>query len=287
MRRLVPLLLVLGACDLYFGPSADPGESRPDARVARPTADARPPADAGPPNYTFATCEDGVIHRSLPQPADVAPADIAAGFVVTSCASRCRSPGEVYECLGDGSCAGAERWLCEPDLSCPGDASCAGSPARACSVAAGCAVEVETETCACTGTSCTSVCADGLCSPVQVLHAIAGHWQGTVTPPPFSGPYQVELVIAADGHLATRRIGGGGPAFYYGEDGAHPDRWFDIVGETPDGAVGQVGVMFAPDEILPGLITGLRVEGNHLSFRFWDSWLDCSRPFDFKLVRIP
>jgi hypothetical protein len=122
---------------------------------------------------------------------------------------------------------------------------------------------------------------------VQILHALSGHWQGTVDPPSFSDPYQVDLVISADGRLNPHRLWGYGSAFYYGDDGPFPGRSFHIIGSAPTGAVGMVGVVFGSDEILQGLVTGLHVDGLHLTFRFWDSWLDCSRPFDFELTRVP
>ncbi len=289
----VMVLLVIAGCDLYFGPHHQQG---PDARLpdGRPRVDAETFADAsldaGPASYTFAACADGVVHRSAPQATDVAPADIAtAGDALATCPGRCRAAGDVYECLGDAGCPDATTWLCEPDLTCPTSATCSGSATRSCSAGAGCAIDVTTESCACTGGAevCSDPCTDGLCSPVQILHALAGHWQGTVDPPSFSNPYQVDIVIAPDGHVSPHRSWGYGSAFYYGDDGPAPGRYFHIVGAAPTGAVGLVGIPFGSEEILPGLVTGLHVDDRHLSFRFWDSWLDCTRPFDFRLTRVP
>jgi hypothetical protein len=119
-----------------------------------------------------------------------------------------------------------------------------------------------------------------------VLHVLAGHWTGTVTPPSFAEPYPVELEIGADGHLTPYGVGAY-TAFYYGQDGGDPNRWINIVAETATGAVGTVGVEFDPQEILPGMINGLHVDATHLHFQFWDSWLSCTRGFEFDLTRAP
>ena len=304
-RGLAPVLLVLasiaGGCNLYFGSptSQPPPGDRADAQPP-PAADAIPPwpwpdaptaPDARPSSYTFATCRGGVVYRSAPQPSDVLPPELGkGGTAVVKCSSRCRAADEFYDCLGDESCASASTWLCEPDPYCPVDGACSGTATRTCTQAGACDEHnVATEQCACTSSAvvCTNPCTDGLCTPIQVLEKLRGHWRGTVTPPSFSEPYQVDLIIGADGHLNPHRSDGGfGPAFYYGEDGPDRNRYFNVLGMTPTGAVGMVGVMFDPSEILPGLVDGLHVDAAHLEFTFWDSWLDCSRPFKFELSRV-
>jgi hypothetical protein len=299
MRRvLLASLSLLVGCNLYFGPDgqhhhheepdASPGcdaVSLPDTNT---TQECAPNTFPTPSSYTFATCDDGKLVRSAPQATDVAPADVAKGAVFASCGGRCRAPVGVYDCQGDPTCAGAAAWLCEPDAACPADGTCSGTGTQVCGAAAGCGMEVQTETCACTASAetCTSPCADGLCSPLEVLHALAGHWQGIVTPPSFDVPYKVDLLIEPDGHLISEGCGPN-PAFYYGFDGYDPNRYFNITAETPSGAVGEVGVFFSPQEILPGMVTGLHVTADQLTFTFWDSWLECVRPFTFSLQRVP
>jgi hypothetical protein len=279
MRGAVIAVCVLAGCDLYFGPSggsplppADaPADAPPDARHydAHEWPDALPP-DAHPDSFTFAVCEGGKLYRSDPQTSDTPPASFDTEL--GACSGACASPGAVYDCLGDPSCAGASPWLC--GNWCPAADQCGNGPYGSGNFAVPCAG--------------AGACVDGLCSPIAVLGAIAGHWQGTVTPPSFSAPYTVDLVIAPDGHISPHRNDGGyGPAFYYGDDGANPDRWFRIAAITPSGAVGEVGVMFSYQEILPGLIVDLHVDAAHLSFTFWDSWLNCTRPFVFDLKRVP
>jgi hypothetical protein len=308
MRRLALFaVLTLAGCNLYFGPDPNGGSGGgtawppPDAGWVPPPIDAScgglpdatPGPDAPPPGYTFATCVDGELVKSGVLPTDVAPADLAhTGTAFQACGSRCRAPVGVYECLDDASCSGAAQYLCEPDTACPADGACTGTGTSTCSTSGpGCAIEVQTEVCTCSGgkESCASPCTDGLCSPLEVVHALAGHWQGTVYPPSFASPYQVDLVIGKDGHLDPHVIGGPGyyTAFYYGQDGPDPNRWFQILAETPTGAIGTVGVEFSPQEILPGLVTGVHVTSSKLHFTFWDSWLDCSRPFVFDLTRVP
>lgn len=302
--RGAPLVMawLLAGCSLYFGPNpqADGGppvypdaHSRLDGGIIVIPPDAMPPADAMRRDFTFAACVDGAVYRSAPQDTDIAPPDVAAhGSVIARCAGRCRGADDVYECLGDRSCAGATAWLCEPDATCPTSSTCTGDATTTCEAPAACAIEVETESCTCANGSqqCTSSCGDGLCSPVQVLRVLAGRWRGTVTPPSFAEPYQVELVIGADGHLDPHALTETSyrTAFYYGQDGGDPDCWFQIIGETPTGGVGFVGVEFSPSEILPGLVTAVRVDASHLRFHFWDSWLGgCVRRFDFDLARVP
>jgi hypothetical protein len=309
MRRvLLVVVSLLAGCNLYFGPDGDhihhehPDAGGPivtDACTVPPGSDANTidantnacawvTVPAPPSSYTFATCEAGQLVRSAPQTTDTAPPDVAKGAVFGSCNGRCRAPVGVYDCQGDPTCAGAAAWLCEPDPACPADGTCHGPSTQVCGAAAGCGIEVQTETCACNGTTetCTSPCADGLCSPIDVLHAIAGHWQGIVTPPSFADPYPVDIIIEPDGHLITEGCGLY-TAFYYGGDGYDPNRYFNITAETSSGAVGEVGVFFSSQEILPGMVTGVHVDGDKMSFTFWDSWLECVRPFAFDLHRVP
>jgi hypothetical protein len=279
MRGVLVGACLLAGCELYFGPGEQPQQQHADARrsVDATRADAHgypdaDPPDAHPSSFTFATCAGGQLYRSDPQATDVPPADPGAAYA--SCAGACITPGGVYDCLGDPTCAGAGPWLCASQAGCPRLPACGTGPYGS---------GLSNSVCAGAGG-----CSDGLCSPLAVLHAIAGHWQGTVTPPSFSPPYGVDLVIAADGHVSPHRDDGQyGVAFYYGDDGPNPDRWFRIGTVTPDGAVGTVGVMFSPQEILPGLVTELHVDATHLTFAFWDGWLDCTRRFDFALTRAP
>ena len=297
MRRVL-LVVALSACNLYFGPDPHGGGGHqqhpdgggvPDATCGG-VPDAQPAPDAPPSGYWFATCIDGQIVLGDVQTQDVPPADLAQNHaVIASCASRCRAPVGIYECLGDPGCAGADAFRCEPDGVCPADGACSGSGTSTCSAAAGCGISVQTEVCTCTGGKevCQSPCTDGLCSPLDVLAKMAGHWHGIVTPPDFASPYEVDLVIGKDGHLNPHGSGYY-TAFYYGQDGPDPNRWFNILAETPSGAVGLVGVEFSPQEILPGLVTGLHVSADRMKFTFWDSWLsDCTRPFAFDLTRVP
>jgi len=294
MRRAL-VLIVCAGCNLYFGPDPGGHQRQPDGGVGPdgctlPPDASRPPPDAPPSGYWFATCVDGEIVLGDVQSEDVPPADLGTNHaVIASCHSRCRAPVGIYECLGDPNCTGADRYLCEPDSVCPDDGACAGSGTSTCSTSAACGITVQTEVCTCVGNveSCASPCTDGLCSPLDVLAKLAGHWHGVVTPPDFASPYEVDLYIGKDGHL-TAYGSGEYTAFYYGYDGSDPNRWITILAETPTGAVGFVGVEFDPQEILPGLVTGVHVSADRLKFTFWDSWLsDCTRPFVFDLTRAP
>ena len=315
MRRVALLVAsfsfgsLLVACNLYFGPDPQHHHERPDGGSGSggPGCDGGSGSDPGPvpdadnacgwvtipappASYTFATCEGGKLVRSAPQATDVAPADLAKGDVFGACNGRCRAPVDAYDCQGDPTCAGAAAWLCEPDAACPADGACTGTGTQVCGAPAGCGIEVQTEACACADDqeTCPSPCADGLCSPIEVLHALAGHRQGTVTPPPFADPYPVDIFIEPDGHLITEGCGLY-TAFYYGGDGYDPNRYFDITAETSSGAVGSVGVFFSPQEILPGMVTGVHVTADQLTFTFWDSWLSggCDLQFQYALHRVP
>ena len=153
-----------------------------------------------------------------------------------------------------------------------------------CAAALQCSVVVSTGGCTCSdGTwTCADACNQGLCGAAAVQAAIAGDWTGTVTPPSFANPYQIQLHIGGAGLWSATTTGLDSTAFYYGDNGNNLGSRIVIQAQTTVGAYASIGLF---DGEVQGLMTGISVDAHHMKFAFVDSWLSCSRTFYFDLTR--
>lgn len=300
MRRLLVAVAVAAAsgCSLYF--SAEDGDPPvfpvPDASPLPPL-----PIDAPWPDAPEETCRviafcgrDGTLYRTpcLTIAPESLPDDFERlGTAYAACPSgACQADPVIVVCPG-GVCAGEEDALCRPPSTCQridGQPCTEEGAVSTCTELAGCAVSVVTDQCTCRdGTyACEPVCAGGLCGAPALAAAMEGRWIGTVTPPSFSAPYTGTLVFNPDRSYVADRSSTGA-LFYYGVDGAGPLRLWRPVGATATGGVATIDVRWVPGGVRTALITDIRRVGTRLSFTFWDSWLDCNRPFRFDLTAAP
>jgi len=273
MRLLVVVLM--SGCSLYF-PSRSPVQD--DAAVP-PTEIPPDGGDGGESCPVFYFCDGTTIYQASIQH-DGSECGVPSkqdSLVVGSCPNGCAydsfyQAGEpclgpaprVFECTQAGACSAGETDACAAPLAC--------------------GQVVSTGSCSCAnGTwSCAAACADGLCSANDVQAALAGHWTGTVTPPSFAQPYQIDLHIAADGAWSATATSANGIPFYYGDDGGGVGSRIVVQAQTTVGAYASIG-LFGGE--VQGLFTAVHVDAHHLTFAFVDSWLSCSRTFYFDLHR--
>jgi hypothetical protein len=284
MRRHLALLVVAACGEL---PAEAPPETWLDSGVW----------DPGPEDcFSYAWCEGGNLYRIPPvhdQP---------------SCPPEL--PGDQFGICAWG-CASNEPITCWPDAPCtlldvpalcyqpPGAATCAldglacdaEGALEPCAAELACSSLVQVGSCACAeGTwRCEPACADGLCSAEEVLAAMVGTWQGMVDPPPFSAPYPVTLEILPDGHYIGDCPLEDCTTFYYGMDGYHDLARLWVEAQTELGAFVAIELVFGPNgstATSPGLLRGVRVDADTMTFTFIDAWLGCVRPFEFTLQRV-
>lgn len=298
---LAAVLLVMPACHLYFGDErADPDDDPPIVPIDAPwrPIDA-PPADApwpqidAPPGASaeLAYCgSDGTLYRTGPIAGapDLVPENVyAAGVPFGTCPTGSCQDDSTFAVCSDGGCSNASAELCRAPLDCPESGqSCTGDATITCSEQVACAVSAAVSSCTCRGGSyvCEPACTGQVCGADAVGALLRGRWVGTVDPPPFSDPYTGQLGFGADHSYLSNRTDG--VLFYYGMDGtSRVHRWRPI-GVGPTGGVATVDIYFGTHSIRTALLTDVRRENGRLRFTFWDSWLDCSRPFNFDLGQV-
>lgn len=277
--RFVLLVIALGGCSLYFGPSDDTAIPDP---TSPPDAGMLPP-DAPLPQCTFFYCSDGTIYEL--DPVSVNPdylgcqaPDYSTAVPVGTCEYGCRFENLYQGGPGDpnGPCASPPP----PVYTCEETGPCSIGQTQGCGAPFACGQMVPIGTCACdaNGWSCEPACSDGLCSPAAVQQALVGTWTGTVTTPfDFMPSYQTTLTVAPNGDWTAT-----GNAFYYGGNGGTLGSKIYVQAQTSLGAYGVVRLFYAS---VDGLMTGIRVDAHHLRFTFVDSWLGCGRSFSFDLHR--
>jgi hypothetical protein len=152
---------------------------------------------------------------------------------------------------------------------------------RACSL-------VQVGRCSCTGGTwqCEPACADGLCSAEEVLAAMAGSWEGMVSPPPFTSPYPVTLEIQPNGRYEANCPLEDCTAFYYDSDAPHDLKRLWIEAQTELGAFVAIDIFGNGPGTSHGTLRPVHVDGDTMSFTFIDSWSGCGREFDFTLQRV-
>jgi hypothetical protein len=280
-------MFCLSACTLYFNDDDPPYDVPPDAE---------PPITE--PTFCPAAmwCEAGVVTRTPPvyaDPIETCP-DRTQREEVHVCGHGC-APDAWLEMCGDEPCdpALAEQFCYEP----PGPARCE-QEAVACSTEGitegcpaypGCGGVVPAGECTCTGGawSCDEACNGGLCGPEAVAAAMVGTWSGMVDPPSFSDVYAVTIEFRADGSYSSTCGAGCEAVFYYGYDGDGPEHMYRVIGQTAVGALGVITIKFGDGQFDEGELSGLQIDGDHMTFMFDTAWLgDCSRTFVFDLQRV-
>ncbi len=282
---------------LYFPPGASsddgpPPDARPTALDARPAPpDGRVPPDASippdayqPPGGGMAHCEDGQIYVTAATTFPDSPGH-GEGRLIGHCAGACRSAAAP---CATAECRDAVQTLCNAPISlgatCPlAGNTCQGSGSIDCPESTACSVPVTGSTCACTdGTyHCTQE------TPAAATQAsIVGKWRGIVTPPTFATPYPITLWIYPDGTYWPDCELAHCSAFYYGGDGASPQRKITILSSLPSiGSWADIAIDFGTPQPNLGTVSALVVDATSLRFTFSASWFGCGQPFDFNLTR--
>ena len=260
MRFAVAVALLCGGCSLYFGHGTTEDDVVPPETL--------PDAISESPLYF---CEGTTIYETF----DGSKTDAT---VFSSCPNGC----------GITSTLSQNPPLCldspPPVFSCTESGTCAANATDGCPATLQCDAVVSTGACACNGGtwSCQDACNQSLCGADAVQAAIAGNWTGTVTPPSFAQPYQIQLHIGAAGLWSATTNDADRPAFYYGDNGNNLGSRIVIQAQTTVGAYASIGLF---DGEVQGLFTGLTVDAHSMKFAFVDSWLSCSRTFYFELTR--
>jgi len=259
MRFAVAVTVLCGGCSLYFGHD-HPAED-----------DVVPILDASVGGSTLYYCEGTTIYETF----DGSKTDATP---IGSCPNGCGITSTLQQyppvCL-DGPA---------PVFGCDESGTCAANETDSCAAGLQCGVAVSTGACTCNdGTwRCADACNQGLCGAAAVQAAIAGDWTGTVAPPSFAQPYQIQLHIGAAGLWSATTTGDVQIPFYYGDNGNNLGSRIVIQAQTTVGAYASIGLF---DGEVQGLFTGLTVDAHHMRFAFVDSWLSCSRTFYFDLTR--
>jgi hypothetical protein len=257
--RFAVLAVALCGCSLYFGQNNPPED------------DVVPPTEYPDAGGTEFYCAGTTIYetfdgtRDYTNPVGTCPFGCAfTTFYQDDQPCLESAPPPVYSCTESGSCAADATDSCAAPLQC--------------------GVVVSAGACTCdSGTwSCADACNQGLCGAAAVQAEIAGDWSGTVTPPSFAAPYQIQLHIGQGGLWRATATGGVNIPFYYGDDGNNLGSRIVIQAQTTTGAYASIGLF---DGEVQGLITGISVDATHMTFAFVDSWLSCSRTFYFDLER--
>jgi hypothetical protein len=266
MRFAVIALALTSGCSLYFG-------GHPTEDDVLPPSEFPVDASEAPPDTTSSAeyfCQGTTIYETF----DNSRTDATA---VSTCPYGCQyttfytfgnpcldPPPQVYSCTESGTCAAAETDSCPATLQC------------------GAVVSTGSCTCNVGSWSCADACNQGLCGAAAVQTAIAGDWTGTVTPPSFAQPYQIQLHIGPAGLWYGVATGGVSIPFYYGDNGNNAGSRIVVQAQTTVGAYASIG-LFGGE--VQGLFTGLTVDAHHMRFAFLDSWLSCGRTFYFDLTR--
>ena len=262
MRCAVTVALLCAGCNLYFGQDPPPEDD-----VVPPTTEVPPDAVPASPLYF---CGGTTIYETL----DGLETD---GTAIGTCPNGCEitTPSDQYP-----SCLDAPP----PVFSCTESGTCDANATDGCPATLQCGAVVSTGACTCAdGTwSCADACNQGLCGAPAVQAAIAGDWTGTVTPPSFAQPYQIQLHIGGGGLWRATANSANGIPFYYGDNGNNLGSRIVIQAQTTVGAYASIGLF---DGEVQGLFTGLTVDDHNMAFAFVDSWLSCGRTFYFVLTR--
>jgi len=255
--------------------------------------------DRGPVDcFSYAWCEEGRLYRIPPiheQDSCGPVPELAQQFGV--CEWGCATTEAIW-CWPDAPCTLLEtRELCylpPESVTCIRAGECSSEGAtEPCPAEVACGGLVQVGSCTCTDGAwqCAPACADGLCSAAEVLDAMVGTWQGMVDPPPFADPYPVTLEFLSDGHFIGDCPREDCTAFYYGIDGYHDLARVWVDAQTELGAFVSIELVFNEETdstaVAPGLLRGLRIDGDLMTFTFIDAWLGCVRPFEFALQRVP
>lgn len=273
------LLVLLSGCSLYFteshsGDDIPPPYPLPDAAV--------PVIDGGRASGDMARCEDGLLYRVGGDPRwDQAPH--GAGALIGRCENPCRSAAVM---CSSPSCEEAQTLCTAPasvgETCALAGTSCAGDTTLACPASTACSEPV-------TGSSCT--CRSGVYACAQSTPAavtqgkLVGKWRGTVTTP-WVAPYTMSLWIYPDGSYWPECSDVGCSGFYYGLDGASPERKLKVLSTSATlGSWASIAIDFGGGAPTTGELSALVVDGTHLRFTYSASWLSCGQPISVDLVR--
>ncbi|MFT3691629.1 MAG: hypothetical protein QM831_00725 [Kofleriaceae bacterium] len=273
--RLVLGTLVLAGCNLYFGHhgGGEDDYAPPDGRPFPP-----PDAVVGCSYPAVEYCVGGTIYEPsyVNQPGVDCPVPVMEnGTPIGTCPNGC-----VENTWGDQStlCYGASPTV----YTCTESGACNAGDTDGCAAPVQCGAVVSAGSCSCNnGTwSCADACDQGICGAAALQAKIAGDWTGTVSPPSFAHPYTVHLHISASG--AWSATSDSYLPFYYGDNGGNAGSRIVVQAQTTVGGYASIG-LFGGE--VQGLIDGLQVDDTHMSFQFVDSWLSCTRIFQFDLHR--
>lgn len=278
-------LLALASCSIYFesdddGSGAVPIDARIDAPVDAPV-DA--PIDGGTPGSCgrYAFCGgDGERYLTPPLQASYCPPGdlFERGEPAGRCAGSCAIDSQAYACTSS-DCAAELTRVCGPPPSCPETGQICTEDVR-CVESARCGRSAVRATCRCDDAGRYS-CTD---HTTELRAAMLGAWRGTVYPPSFTSPYDVEINFLANGTYWANASPGN--TFYYGSDGGGLGHRWEVLGDTDGGPLVRLDVFFGVYSVRTSVLTDVEQRGDTLRFTFWDAWLDCSRPFTFDLRRM-
>jgi hypothetical protein len=273
------LVFALAGCELYFAP--DPAENVDARRVDAPIGG----VDASISDWCarHAFCGgDGVQYIAPPIDPSYCPSDdvFVRGQPVGRCAGACAIDSAAEPCATP-SCATELSRVCGPPPTCPETGQlCTGSVR--CTETTRCGRSALRATCTCDASG-RYACTD---NTAATRAAMLGAWRGTVYPPSFAQPYEVQLTFLPDGTYWAEAEGPIRAAFYYGAAGGGPGRRWEVLGDSEGGPLVRLDVYFGVYSIRTSVLTGVEPRGDTLRFTFWDAWLDCSRPFTFDLRRM-
>jgi hypothetical protein len=246
---------------------------------------------------SVAWCIDGTVYTEnyLSGDPDCPPDGLTADpdRYLGRCSDGCAYPG-VIECFEDGTpCpAGVVDDLCyapPPAFACAlDDTACASAGAtEPCIHTDALCGDVVHGGCTCDGAtwSCAPACADGLCGAAEVLAAMVGRWEGTVTPPAQGAPYAITLEIFEDARYHAT-CDGDCLAFPPGTDDDRPGKRIHVRGQTELGAYAEIIVVWDSGDERDGELTGIRIQGDALRFDYRAPSGGCDARSAIDLIRI-
>jgi hypothetical protein len=126
----------------------------------------------------------------------------------------------------------------------------------------------------------------------RIRRLMVGEWSGMETTP-FNLPFPVRITFGADGHYSAHcdeQTACPAPVFHYGVDNDDPSKTYQVTDlRADDTGSGHIVIFWAPGNTETGEIDEVSVNSysgsDHLSFRFWASWVNTG-PFQFVLDRI-
>ena len=277
VKTTLPLLFVVFAC------------SEPDRAPLEGDFDAGPNEEEHLDCGYYGWCEDGVSYEAGPiSGGDTCPSRPSTdeAEIVATCVEGCNPLEEPRQSgipVGGLGLCWEDRSPCAFGVACVEDGeTCDTAPLW-------CAQVPTAGSCTCRAGDwgCVYDCAEAapFCSPEELLGAMVGSWEGTVSPPSFAEPYPVQIEFFPDGRYSAECPSEDCVAFYDGTDDDSPVKHIDIAHPDPTAGAARIIIAFDVGTVESGELGAIQVTGGSLSFEFWPAWAECGDPFRFELTR--